>query len=438
MKIGVIGAGYVGLTTGVCFSHLGHEVFIADKDPDRIGLLRQGKAPFFEPGLEDMLKKCLEKGGLHFTLDTSEIVAASEVIFICVGTPPRENGSADLSQIEQASRDIAENLNAYRIIVEKSTVPVKTSYWIERTIRLNLKKPVEFDVASNPEFLREGSAIHDFMQPDRIVIGVSSERARNILLKLYENFNCPIIVTDIASAELIKHASNSFLAMKIAYANLLADICEKTGADVKVVTKGMGLDERIGDKFLEAGIGYGGSCLPKDVKAFIRIGEELGISMDLLKAVDRINEERLLAFVDRVRQALWNISGKHVAVLGLAFKPGTDDVRESPGLKVAKLLLDEGAIVHLYDPQARENAEKILPPGENTLYFDELYKALEHVDAACITTAWEEIVNLDVDKARNVMRTPIFIDGRNIWECEQIIQKGVEYYPVGRPRGRTY
>lgn len=432
MKIGVVGGGYVGLTTGVCFSSLGHDVFVVEKVEEKVKKLKEGIPPFYEPGLEELLKKMLMEGKIRFSTNIKEMTEFSEIIFICVGTPPKEDGYPDLSQIEEAAREIALHLRDYRVIVEKSTVPVRTSYWIERTIRLNLHRPVEFDVASNPEFLREGSAIKDFLNPDRIVIGVSSERAKNILLELYKDFQCPKIITDISSAELIKHASNSFLAMKISFANLLSEICEKTGANVEVVTHAIGLDRRIGTDFLKAGIGYGGSCFPKDIKAFIKIGEELGIDMSLLKDVHNINERRIDIFISKLKGALWNIKGKTITILGISFKPDTDDIREAPSLKLSRRLREEGAYLKLYDPKAVENAKREFPENPPEVeYFSDPYLALQNADAACVVTEWEEVKKLDLKEVKRIMRTPIIVDGRNVYNPQLLREAGIEYYPTG-------
>ncbi|NUP99764.1 MAG: UDP-glucose/GDP-mannose dehydrogenase family protein, partial [Armatimonadetes bacterium] len=352
MKVSVIGTGYVGLVTAVCLADKGHEVLGVDEDRLKTDALSRGETVIYEPGVAELLGRNLAAGRLRFTSDLGEGVLASEVLFICVGTPPRPDGSADLSQVERVARLIATHQDGYRLIVEKSTVPVRTSSWIERTMRLYNRQQHPFDVASNPEFTREGTAVRDFLEPDRIVLGVASARAEARLRELYQDFDCPLLVTDVQTAEIIKHASNSFLALKISYINLMADLCEATGANVRTVAEGMGLDQRIGAHFLRAGIGYGGSCFPKDVQAFVRIGRDLGVDMDLLVAVEAINRQRVERVIEKLRQALWVLEGKTIGIWGLAFKPETDDVRGSPAIAIAERLVAEGATVHLYDPQA--------------------------------------------------------------------------------------
>jgi len=433
MKIGIIGTGYVGLVTAVGLAELGHEVVATDKDRDKINKLTQGIIPFYEPGLDELFRKVREKGLISFTPDLAEAIRASEVIFVCVGTPPSADGSADMSQIEEVARKIAENLNNYKLVVEKSTVPVKTSYWIKRTINLYKRSEASFDIASNPEFLREGSAVQDFLNPDRIIIGVENNRARDILLKIYERFQDRIIVTNIDTAELIKHASNSFLAIKISFINLMANICEKTEADIEQVALGMGLDPRIGREFLRAGIGYGGSCFPKDIKALTRIGEELGVEMGLLKEADKINQDRIRLFMEKVKRALWVLREKRIAVLGLSFKPNTDDIREAPSLKVIRELRREEASVHLYDPRAMENMKQIFPEDPPYLvYHADLYEAVSGANALLILTEWDEFRQMDLERVKNLMANPIIIDGRNIFEPDTIRKLGFEYYCFGR------
>ncbi len=433
MKISIIGTGYVGLVTAVGLAELGHQIVATDKDLTKIYKLQAGIIPIYEPGLEELFKKVRAKGLISFIPDLATAIQESEVIFVCVGTPPLADGSADMSQIEEVARLIAENLNSYKLVVEKSTVPVKTSYWIKRTINLYKKSEASFDIASNPEFLREGSAVQDFLHPDRIIIGVENERAREIMLKIYERFQEKIIVTNIDTAELIKHASNSFLAMKISFINLMANICEKTEADIEKVALGMGLDPRIGREFLKAGIGYGGSCFPKDIKALTRIGEELGVEMGLLKEAHKINEDRIRLFLEKVRKALWVIKGKRVAVLGLSFKPNTDDIREAPSLKVISELRREEASIHLYDPKAMDNMKRIFPEDPpNLVYHSNLYEAIKGANALLILTEWDEFCQMDLDRVKNLMANPIIIDGRNIFEPEEIRKKGFEYYCFGR------
>jgi len=433
VKIAVIGTGYVGLVTAVCLAELGHGVVGTDVVADKIDKASQGTPHIYEPGLEELLKKNLKKGNLIFIHDLDETIRSSDVLFVCVNTPQREDGSADMAYVEGVSRRIAGNMNDYKVVVEKSTVPVKTSMWIKRSIDLHKKKKVEFDVASNPEFLREGMAVSDFLNPDRIVIGVESERARDILVKIYERYKDRILVTNIDTAELIKHASNSFLALKISYINLISELCEKTDADVEQVAEGMGMDPRIGGHFLRAGLGYGGSCFPKDIRALTKIGEDLGVKFELLKEADKINLRRIDIFVDKIKKALWILKDKTIAVLGLSFKPETDDIREAPSLKVISRLLEEGALLRLYDPQATENIKKVIPDQPPQVYYAKsAYDAVEKANALLIVTEWSEFGELDLKKIKGLMDNPIIIDGRNIYEPAKMRELGFEYYSVGR------
>jgi len=433
MDIGVIGTGYVGLVTATCLAKLGHRVFGVDQDEEKIARLRRGVSPIYEPGLEELLREQQEAGRIQFSLEIPDAVRAATVLFICVGTPPREDGSADLSQVEEVTRVIAESMDGYRLLVEKSTVPVRTSGWIERTVRLFNRRNVEFDVASNPEFLREGTAIEDFLHPDRIVIGVSSERAGRLLREIYAGFSCPLIETDVNTAEIIKHASNSFLAMKISFINMVADLCERTGADILTVAEAMGLDKRIGRAFLNAGLGYGGACFPKDVLAFIHIAEEHGLDFRLLRAVDEINRQRRDLFLAKVRQALWHVRGKTLALLGLSFKPHTDDIRGSPGVEIAQRLQAEGAQLRLYDPRAMEKAQLLLPPGPQVIYTASALEAAEGAHALLIATDWPQFQALSLAKLKERLATPVIVDGRNLFDPEQARAAGFEYHPVGRP-----
>lgn len=436
MRLTVVGAGYVGLTTAVCFAHLGNEVMVVEKLPEKVQALKEGKVPFYEPGLEEMLRENLSLGRLFFTTDLKEGLDFSDVIFICVGTPQRPDGSADLSQVEEVARETAKFMESYKLLVEKSTVPINTHKLIKRTVERYLKrrgKVLEFDVASNPEFLREGSAVRDFLEPDRIVIGVESERARRIMEELYKDFKCPIIFTDPATAELIKHASNSFLAMKISYINMVADLCEKVGADVRLVAEGMGYDKRIGREFLRAGIGWGGSCFPKDIKAFIKMAKDHGVDFSLLEEVDKINQRRAVQFVEKVKSVLWSLKDKTLAVWGLSFKPNTDDIREAPSLRLVPMLLKEGARLKLYDPKAMENFKKLYPPGKDLDYAPDMYSAVEGASALLIFTEWEEFQRADLSRVKELMELPIIIDGRNIYEPDAVRGLGFEYYGVGVP-----
>jgi UDPglucose 6-dehydrogenase len=433
MKIGVIGTGYVGLVTAAGLAELGHQVQGVDKDTHKIEKVSRGIVPIYEPGLDELLRSNTEKGRLLFSSDLSETIQQADVVFVCVGTPQQEDGSADMCQIEEVSRQIAENLNRYKLVVEKSTVPVKTSFWIKRTMNLYRKSDTEFDIASNPEFLREGSAVSDFLNPDRIIIGVETERARDILLGIYEKFKDRIVVTNIDTAELIKHASNSFLAVKISYINLISNICDKTEANVEQVAAGMGLDPRIGGRFLKAGIGYGGSCFPKDIRALVKIGEDLGVDMSLLKEADRINADRARVFLDKIKQALWILKDKNIAVLGLAFKPETDDIREAPSIRVIRELLREGSRLRLYDPQAMDNMKQLYPEEPRRLaYLSSPYQAAEGANALLVLTEWTEFAGLDLKKLKAAMANPIIVDGRNVFEAAVVRRLGFEYYSIGR------
>lgn len=433
MKISVFGTGYVGLVTAVGLAEFGHRVVGADKVSDKIRMISSGKVPIFEPGLEELLARNLASGRLEFSDDLGRAIRESDVIFVCVGTPPHDDGGADMSQIEEVSRMIAENLNGYKVVVEKSTVPVKTSSWIKRTISLYRKSDVAFDVASNPEFLREGSAVGDFLHPDRIIIGVESERARDMLVGIYDRFKERILITNIDTAELIKHASNSFLALKISYINLIADLCEKTEADVELVARGMGLDPRIGGLFLRAGLGYGGSCFPKDVKALTKLGEDLGVDMRLLREGERINSERVRVFINKVKQSLWILKDKTIGILGLAFKPETDDIREAPSIKVIAALLGEGAVVRLYDPQAAGNMKALFPPdGKRVVYCASPLEAARGANALLLVTEWDEFKGLDLKKVKQAMANPILIDGRNMFDPRAMREMGFEYSSLGR------
>ncbi len=433
MNLAVFGTGYVGLVTCVCFAELGHSVVAVDKDRERIARLADGSPTIFEPGLQEMLVSSLETGRLMFTTSAERAMSASEVVFLCVGTPSHSNGEADLSQVEEVVNGIAPMLDGYKLIVEKSTVPVNTAYWIDRKIRCLAAPTHDYDVASNPEFLREGQAIRDFLHPDRIVIGADSERARSLLLGLYgSDFDCPILATNVKTAELIKHASNAFLATKISFINMISDLCDGLGVDVAVVAKGMGLDPRIGSRFLNAGLGFGGSCLPKDLRAFVRIAEELGIDVSLLRDVERVNEERVDRFMRKIERALWVVGGKTVGVLGGAFKPDTSDIRGAPGLKALARLKEAGAVLRVYDPKAAGNLVKIYPPDGRLDYVDSPYDAATGAHALVILTEWAEFQSMDLARVRSLMRTPIIIDGRNLFDPAEMRRKGFEYHSLGR------
>ncbi len=431
MKISVVGAGHVGLVTGACFADLGHAVVIVDNDARRIAKLKRGIMPYYEPGLEELAARGVRERRLAFTTSLREGVAKSEILFIAVGTPQKETGEADLAYVESVARSIAQHLPGYRLIVEKSTVPVQTGKWVAHTIKTYLKRAHPFDVASNPEFLREGTAIQDFMKPDRVVLGVESARAADLLTKLYQPLGAPLVITDINSAELIKHASNSFLSMKISFINAVAQICERAGADVLQVAEGMGLDPRIGRSFLNAGAGFGGFCFPKDLDAFIKIAEQLGYDFDLLKAVRGINETQKRSFALKVQQALWVLKGKTIAVLGLAFKPNTDDMRYAPAIDVIRALQGEGASIRAFDPQAMPEAAALLP--DVTLCKDP-YDAARGADCLAILTEWNEFKELDFKRLKKLLRQPLIVDGRNIYDPERLRRLGFRYIGMGRGR----
>ncbi len=431
-SIAIIGTGYVGLVTGACFAEVGHTVVCVDNDERKVELLGSGGIPIYEPGLEDLVRRNVAAGRLRFTVSIAEAVADSEVAFICVPTPPLADGSVDLSFIEGVAREIAAGLTGYRVIVDKSTVPVRTGEKVAETIRRYCKTKVDFDVVSNPEFLREGFAVDDLMKPDRIVIGVSGPRPVALMREIYEPFRAPIIVTDTNSAELIKHAANSFLALKISYINAIAAICEAAGANVQEVANGMGMDARIGNRFLNAGIGFGGSCFPKDLSAFIKISEQLGYDFRLLKEVQRINADQMDRFVKKIQDTLWVLKDKRLGVLGLAFKQNTDDVRMSPAIELCQRLLREGARLRVHDPKAMEKARAVLPPGPNVEYVDDADAVAEDCDALVVATEWPQFAKLDLPRARKAMVTPILFDGRNLFDRAELEQLGFIYKGVGR------
>jgi UDPglucose 6-dehydrogenase len=429
MNIAIIGAGYVGLVTGACFAELGNKVICVDNDPEKMALLKKLKMPFYEKGLDKIVKKNFRAGRLVFTEKIEHAVKKSLVIFICVGTPPKQGGEADLSYVESVAAKIAKNMPSYRLIVEKSTVPVETGNWIEHTVKINNKRGVKFDVASNPEFLKEGTAIQDFMHPDRIVIGAESKKARNLLTKLYKPLKAEIVVTDIKSAELIKHASNSFLAAKISFINSIANICERTGADIEKVGIGMGLDHRIGKAFLKSGIGYGGFCFPKDLDAFIHISNKMDYDFSILKAVRKVNEGQRHIFLKKIEKALWIIKGKNIGVLGLAFKPDTDDMRFAPSIDIINSLARSGARVKAYDPQAMEKAEAIF---KEIALCKNPYEAAKDSDALLILTDWNEFKTMKLGRIKRLLRTPLIIDGRNIFDPLKMKKLGFKYISMGR------
>jgi UDPglucose 6-dehydrogenase len=431
MNIAIVGSGYVGLVTGACFADVGHHVICVDNDQRKIQALQSGKVPIYEPGLQEVIQRNVFSHRLRFTRDIRDGVENSQIIFIAVPTPQQLDGSVDLTYIEQVTREIAEVLTEYRVIVDKSTVPVKTGEKVADTIRRYNKAAVAFDVVSNPEFLREGSAVADLMNPDRIVIGSNSDRALALMKKVYEPFMAPILVTDVKSAELIKHAANSFLALKISYINAISTICEASGADVEKVADGIGADKRIGRSFLNAGLGYGGSCFPKDVAAFLAIAEQLGAPFPLLAEVERINKTQRTRLLKKVKDKLWVLKNKRIAVWGLSFKPDTDDVRCSVAVEVANDLLREGAMVYAYDPKGMQNVEDLgLCKGINLVKSP--LEAVREAEALILATEWKEFHRVDLARARQLMQTPIVFDGRNFFDPEAMRQVGFQYYGVGR------
>jgi UDPglucose 6-dehydrogenase len=429
MKVAIIGTGYVGLVTGTCFAEVGHSVICVDCDAEKVKLLQEGGMPIYEPGLEELIQKNVAAGRLRFTISTREGVEQSDIVFIAVPTPPLADGSVDLSFMEGVARDIAATMSGYKIVVDKSTVPVKTGDKVAETIRRYGKAKVEFDVVSNPEFLREGFAVEDFLKPDRVVIGVRSQRPVAAMKEVYAPFNAPIIVTDINSAELIKHAANSFLALKISYINAVSVLCEASNANVQEVANGMGMDARIGRRFLDASLGFGGSCFPKDLSAFIKISEQLGYDFRLLKEVQRINAEQMDRFFKKIVDTLWVLKEKKIGVLGLAFKQNTDDVRMSPAVEICQRLHKEGAVLRVHDPEAMEKAKTVL---QNVTYVPEMNTVADGCDGLVIATEWPQFKKLDLERARKTMTHPIMFDGRNLFDPQEMERLGFIYKSIGR------
>src|SRR5271154_2770229 len=453
MRVAIVGSGYVGLVAGACFADMGHQVVLVDNDQQKLAALKDGQVPIHEKFLPELLERHRGRS-LTFSDDLRTAVEASGAVFIAVGTPPTEQGHADLSYVESVARIIPSAINGYKVVVEKSTVPVYTSEWIRKIILRNAAAPDSFDVASNPEFLREGTAVTDFLYPDRIVIGADDENSVDTLQAIYEpltsgryyrsadriafggyqHSQAPIIVTNAKSAELIKHASNAFLAMKISFINAVANISEAVGADIEQVCAGIGSDSRIGERFLNAGIGYGGSCFPKDVRAFHAVATQCGYDFGLLTEVMRINIGQRRRFLKKVRSALWTLRGKRLAVLGLAFKGDTDDIRESPAIEIIETLLREGSTVRVYDPAAAEKALRVLPTT-GVVFTADPYEAAADSDALLILTEWPEFANLDLTRIRTLLKYPIVIDGRNLYEPQQMTDAGIIYHSIGRGVG---
>ena len=432
MHIAIIGTGYVGLVTGACFSEFGVVVTCVDKDKKKIEALQQGQVPFYEPGLEELVKRNVKQGRLKFTTNIGEAVEEALVVFIAVGTPPRGDGSADLSYIDNVAREIAENIKSYKVIVTKSTVPVGTGEQIRKTISGHLKETVDFDMVSNPEFLREGSAIEDFLRPNRVVLGADSQQAIAIMKDLYRPLyliETPFVISNIETAELIKYASNSFLAVKISFINEIACLCEKVGADVNMVSRGMGLDNRIGAKFLHAGAGFGGSCFPKDTRALLNIGSRHNIDLAIVSSAIKANEKQLALMAEKIRLAFDDLKGKTVAILGLSFKPNTDDIREAPAIHIIQDLIKHGANIRTYDPVAMDNTREIVP---EITYCTDAYDACSGADAVVIVTEWNQFRNLDMQKIKDLTKNHYFFDLRNIYAPEKMKEWGFKYYSVGR------
>ena len=433
MQISVIGTGYVGLVTGACFAEFGVNVLCMDNDDKRIARLEKGEVPFYEPGLTELVAKGIGHGRLNFTAELTRAVDHGEVIFIAVGTPPRKDGSADLSFVEEVGRGIAGKMASYKVIATKSTVPVGTGSLLHKVITSTQTKKIAFDVVSNPEFLREGSAIEDFMRPNRVVIGSDSERAVALMKDLYRPLyliETPFVVTDVPTAEMVKYASNAFLATKISFINEIATLCERVGADVQTVAKGMGLDQRIGSKFLHAGPGFGGSCFPKDLAALVQMGENAGYPMQIAAAAAAVNAQQRTRMIAKIANALGGLKGATIGILGLSFKPNTNDLREAPALSIAQELMEQGSIVQAYDPAALEEASRALTgiiPCQDT------YETARGADALVLITEWNEFRNLDFAKLKSVMRRPILIDLRNVYEPGRVTQFGFRHVSVGRP-----
>lgn len=454
--IAVVGSGYVGLVSAACFAEIGHRVICVDNDEEKVRILNEGGVPIHEEYLPELLGKH-RRGNIEFTTNLHAATTQAQAIFIAVGTPQSDTGDADLSYVDAVASEIARSIEGYKVIVEKSTVPVYTNEWITRILERNGASKETFDVVSNPEFLREGTGVTDFLHPNRIVIGVESERAAKMMRQIYEPLTSgeyyslphavpggrtptsppPLLKMSTRAAELTKHATNAFLAMKISFINAIANICDAAGVNVEEVAEGVGMDERIGRRFLRAGIGYGGSCFPKDVAAFRWVAEQLGQQFDLLAEVEKINTQQKKLFFRKIRSALWTLRGKNLAVLGLAFKGGTDDIRESPAIEIVQMLLKEGCCVTLFDPAATERTKAVLQPSEQVRYASDMYEAAQNAHAALVMTDWQEFATIDLDRLRRALRHPIVIDGRNLFDPEVMLDKGFTYFSVGRPHPAT-
>jgi UDPglucose 6-dehydrogenase len=432
----VVGAGYVGLVTGTCLAELGHHVVCVDSDPKKLKALRAKKIPIYEPGLDKLFHRNIQSGRLRFAASVEEGMGLpgrrAQVVFIAVGTPPRADGSADLSAVEAVAEAVAKSMRDYTVLVDKSTVPVETGEWVSKTVARFNRRGVPYDVVSNPEFLAEGSAVEDFLKPDRVVFGVTSPRAEAVMRKVYAGIKAPVLVTDVKSAELIKHASNSFLAAKISYINAVAAVCEKVGADVTMVAKGMGLDPRIGSQFLRPGLGFGGFCFPKDLEAFYWLSRQKGYDFQLLKTVKEINDFAKAWVLRKVEENLWNLEGKTVALLGLAFKPNTDDMRFAPAVDIARMLKDRQVNLRVYDPVAMPNA-RALPALKGARFCRDAYDCVKGADAAALVTEWPQFRTLDLKRLHKLMRVPLILDGRNFYDPAVMRAGGFTYCSVGRP-----
>jgi UDPglucose 6-dehydrogenase len=450
--IAVVGSGYVGLVSAACFAEIGHRVICVDNDEDKVCMLNEGGVPIHEEYLPELLGRH-RKGSIEFTTDLHRATAQANAIFIAVGTPQSDTGDADLSYVDAVASEIARSVDGYKVIVEKSTVPVYTNEWITRILERNGASLETFDVVSNPEFLREGTGVTDFLHPNRIVIGIESERAARVMRQIYAPLTSgeyyklphavpggrtaenppPLVEMATKAAELTKHATNAFLAMKISFINAVANICDAAGVNVEEVARGIGMDERIGPQFLRAGIGYGGSCFPKDVAAFRWVAEQLGQQFDLLAEVEKINSEQKKIFFRKIRTALWTLRGKNLAIFGLAFKGGTDDIRESPAIEIVQMLLKEGSSVTLFDPAAAERTKGVIPEGPQAQYASDMYEAARGAHALVILSDWQEFAAVDLDRLRGLLRHPIVIDGRNLFDPQVMLDKGFTYFSVGRP-----